>query len=92
MDIKKGIGYSPLSEKIYLGIQNQEKGIWIGSKEDVTSDFISIMMDYIKSNTMRSVMTESGGDEHLFLNVKNNKDGIEKAIKWLNRQLNKDSK
>ena len=34
MSIKKGIGYSPLTEKIYLGKQNQEKGMWIGEKED----------------------------------------------------------
>lgn len=36
MSTKKGIGYSPLTERVYIGRQNRLKGTWIGEKEDIT--------------------------------------------------------
>ena len=42
MATKTGIGYSPLSDKVYLGKQNTEKRMWVGEKSDITSDFIAV--------------------------------------------------
>ena len=32
---KNGIGYSPLTDKVYLGKQNTEKRLWVGDKKDI---------------------------------------------------------
>ena len=85
MSIKKGIGYSPLTEKIYLGKQNQEKGMWIGEKEDITSDFINVMFQYIEPNTQRTIRTTSGLETNIFFNIKREKESIEKAIKYFEK-------
>lgn len=85
MSIKKGIGYSPLTEKIYLGKQNQEKGMWIGEKEDITSDFINVMFQYIEQNTQRTIRTASGSETNIFFNIKRDKESIEKAIKYFEK-------
>lgn len=85
MSIKKGIGYSPLTEKIYMGKQNQEKGMWIGEKEDITSDFINVMFQYIEPNTQRTIRTESGSETNIFFNIKKDKESIEKAIKYFEK-------
>ena len=85
MSIKKGIGYSPLTEKIYIGKQNQEKGMWIGEKEDITSDFINVMFQYIEPNTQRTIRTESGSETNIFFNIKKDKESIEKAIKYFEK-------
>ncbi len=84
---KAGIGYSPLTEKIYIGNRNREKRAWTGQKSDITNDFISIMFEYIPENTQRTI---KGGDreaENYLMNVKKDRQGIEKAIRWLNKQL-----
>ena len=90
MRIKKGIGYSPLTEKIYIGKQNQEKGVWVGDKDDITSDFINVMFQYVKPNTSRIIRTESGSEENIFFNVTKDKKSIEKAIRYLKKQINND--
>lgn len=86
MATKNGIGYSPLSDKVYLGKQNTEKGMWIGAKQDVTSQFIEVSFAYFEENTIRRV-DSSNGKENLFINVKNDKEGIEKIIKHLTKRL-----
>ena len=86
MATKNGIGYSPLSDKVYLGKQNTEKGMWIGAKQDVTSQFIEVSFAYFEENTIRRVGS-SNGKENLFINVKNDKEGIEKIIKHLTKRL-----
>ena len=86
MATKNGIGYSPLSEKVYLGKQNTEKRMWIGAKQDVTNQFIEVSFAYFEENTIRNIGSSSG-KENLFINVKNDKEGIEKIIKNLNKRL-----
>lgn len=59
--VKTGLMYSPLSEKIYWGRMNTETGVSSGSnKKDVTSDFISIMLQKFKINTMQRI--ENNGE------------------------------
>lgn len=86
MSTKNGIGYSPLSDKVYLGKQNTEKGMWTGAKEDITHQFLDVSFAYFEENTIRNIGSSSG-KENLFINVKNDKTGIEKIIKNLTKRL-----
>jgi uncharacterized protein YpmB len=90
MSTKKGIGYSPLTEKVYLGKQNKEKGMWIGNdKEDITSDFINVMFQYVEPNTTRTIKGLTSKEENIFINVKRDKKSIEKTIRFLEKQIAK---
>lgn len=86
MAIKNGIGYSPLTDKVYLGKQNTEKRLWAGDKKDITNDFIAVAFEYFEQNTIREISSSDGGN-NLFINVKNDKDGIERIIKNLTKRL-----
>jgi hypothetical protein len=86
MSVKTGIGYSPLTDRVYIGKQNQEKGMWVGNdKIDITQDFIAVMFNYIMPNKVRTISCRN--EKNMFLNVKKDKKSIEKAIKHLNKQL-----
>ncbi len=78
---KTMIGYSPLTENIYLGKVNTEKRMWVGEKKDITQNFIDTMFNYVEPNTTRTIKT--GKEENIFMNVKKDKASIEKAIKFL---------
>ena len=82
---KMRIGYSPLSEKIYLGRQNKEKGHWVGDKEDITSDFLFILEQFIPKQTTRQI--KCGETKSLVLHIAETKEGYEKAIKYLQERL-----
>lgn len=76
-----GIGYSPLTERVYLGKQNQSKRMWIGDKKDITNDFLAVAHEYFEENTIRKI--SSAKSENLFINIKNDKQTIERLIKKL---------
>jgi hypothetical protein len=82
---KMGIGYGHLTEKIYLGRQNKEKGRWVGDKEDITSDFLFVLVQYIPKQTTRTIVC--GESESTVLHISNTKEGYEKAIKYLQKCL-----
>jgi len=86
MSTKKGIGYSELSERVYLGRQNREKGMWIGEKEDITSDFLNVANAYFTEGTCREVTT-SDGKINLMLNIKKDEESIKRCIKHLQKLL-----
>lgn len=46
----KGFGVSPLTNRIYYGTQNKEKGMWTGKKEDVTDDVIMAVYQWFMGN------------------------------------------
>ena len=87
MSRKKGIGYGVLSEKIYLGVQNKEKGMWVGEKEDITNDFINVAFQYFAEDSIRNI--GSSDKENLFINIKNDKESLEKLIKNLQDRAGK---
>lgn len=87
MNIKSGIGYSPLTEKIYWGKQNKEKRIWVGEKTDITNDFINVLFEYIGPNEYRKITTINGLDENIVINVKKDKASLNKVIKFLQKEL-----
>lgn len=82
---KKGIGYSPLTDKVYLGRQNKEKGLWIGEKEDITQQFLHVSFQYFEESTVRTIST--GNKKNLIINVVKDKKGIESAINRLQKEL-----
>jgi len=83
--MKKGIGYSPLTDKIYIGKQNKAKGMWVGEKEDITNDWLNIAFEYFEENTIRNI--GSSGKENLFINIRKDKESIERVIKSLKKEL-----
>jgi len=87
MSKRKGIGYSPLTEKIYLGQQDRKKGMWIGEKEDITNDWLNVAFQYFEEDTIRNI--GSSDKENLFINVKKDKGSIQKAIDALQKELDK---
>jgi hypothetical protein len=88
MSIKNGIGYSPLTDKVYLGKQNTEKRLWVGEKKDITNEFLAVSHEFFEENTIREI-GNSNGNSNLFINIKNDKESIEKVIKNLNKRLQK---
>lgn len=86
MATENGIGYSPITEKVYLGRQNKNKQMWIGDKKDITNDFLAVSFAFFPPNTIRDIGS-SDGSSNLFLNVKNDKKSIERAIKGLTKKL-----
>ena len=56
MAIKTGLGYSPLTERVYWGRQNTKTGLWIGNnKKDVTSEFLQVMEHKFPINTQQNI-------------------------------------
>jgi hypothetical protein len=86
MATKNGIGYSPLTDKVYLGKQNTEKRIWIGDKKDITNDFLAVASEFFEENTVRNIGC-SDGASNLFINIKNDRKSIEKVIRNLTKRL-----
>lgn len=85
MSTRKGIGYSPLTERVFLGKQNREKGMWIGEKEDITSDFIGVVLQWVGDNECRTI--RGGNTDNLIVNCLDDKESIEKVIKHLQGRL-----
>jgi hypothetical protein len=87
MAVENGIGYSPLSEKVYFGKQNKSKGMWVGDKKDITDDFVSVALNYFAENSIREI-TFPVSDSSLIIHVKNDRESIEKLIGNLTKRLN----
>ena len=85
MSKRKGNSYSPLNDKIYLGQQDRTKGMQIGEKEDITNDWLNVAFQYFEENTVRNI--GSSNKQNLFINVKKDKESIEKVIKRLQKEL-----
>lgn len=87
MPSKTGIGYGVLTDRVYIGKQDPIKGMWTGKKDDITSDFINVMFQYIESNTVRTFGNGDGIDHNLIMHLECNADSIEKGIKMLQDYL-----
>lgn len=50
------LGYSPLTQNVYLGRINPKKpGIWSGEKKDVTNEFISVLLNKFKEGEVHTL-------------------------------------
>ena len=85
MTIKSGIGYGPLTDRVYYGRQNRAKCTWVGKKEDITNAFIGASLQYFELNTIREIGVEK--DLHLIIHIKNDKASIKKLIRNLTKRL-----
>lgn len=85
--IKKTIGYGELTDKIYMGKINFEKGVWIGEKEDITSRFLNVCFEYFPEGEVRSIETPNKNKTNMFINVIKSKEDIEKTISFLKKEL-----
>lgn len=47
---KKGFGVSPLTNTIFHGVQDTEKHMWVGKKEDVTNEVIGAVFEWFMGN------------------------------------------
>jgi hypothetical protein len=47
---KKGTGVSPLTNRIYYGMQDTEKHMWIGQKTDITESAIASVFEWFMAN------------------------------------------
>ena len=86
MATKNGIGYSPLTEKIYLGRQDTKNRIWVGEKKDITNDFLAVSSEYFAENTIRDIVCNTGSS-NLFINIKNEPKYIKGVIKNLTKRI-----
>ena len=56
MTTKTGLGYSPITSRIYWGRQNTETGVWVGdNKKDVTNEFLQVMEHKFPINTIQNI-------------------------------------
>jgi predicted membrane protein len=88
MAAKNGIGYSPLTDKVYLGKQNPDKRMWVGNKTDITNEFLAVTAQFFEENTVREIVC-SDDSSNLFINIKNDKASLEKVIKNLSKRVEK---
>jgi NADPH:quinone reductase-like Zn-dependent oxidoreductase len=89
MSIKQGIGYSSLTDKIFIGKQNNKKGMWVGDKEDITNDFLNVCFQYFEEGTVRTVVSPDSNKENFFLNIKKDKEALEKLAKFAQKEIDK---
>jgi hypothetical protein len=85
-DMKKGIGHSPLTDRVYLGKQNKEKGMWVGEKEDITEEFLHVLNQYIPP-TMMKTMSVNGVTESFVCNVPNDEESMGRFIKHFQKRI-----
>ncbi len=62
-NLKTGLMYSPLTEKVYWGRMNVKTGVSVGNNQkDITSDFIGIMLQKFTIGHMQKI-TKNGEHE-----------------------------
>lgn len=53
---KSVLGYSPLTERIYLGrTAKNNPNMWAGEKRDMTNNFIQVMLQKFEPNTIHNI-------------------------------------
>lgn len=47
---KKGTGVSPITNRIYYGMQDTDKHMWVGQKTDITESAIASVFEWFMGN------------------------------------------
>lgn len=47
---KKGTGVSPITNRIYYGMQDTDKHMWVGQKTDITESAIASVFEWFMAN------------------------------------------
>ena len=84
---RKGIGYNPIDGKVYLGRQNREKGMWVGDKEDISEDFLNVLMQWLEDNGCREIKNGKGETTNLLLNIVDDQESLMRTISFLNKRV-----
>jgi hypothetical protein len=58
----------------------------IDDKKDITNDFLAVASEFFEVNSVRDIGC-SNGSSNLFINIKNDKESIEKVIKYLTKRV-----
>ena len=88
MKSKLDIGYSSLSERIYIWKSKEEKPWlmkWVWEKIDITNKFLSIVEQYFPIESSRVI--KQGEAESLFIHIENTEEWKEKVIAFLKKSL-----
>jgi len=59
-----------LGDRVYCGLANRGKGVFVGKKYDVTSDFINTLLAYIPPGKLKSIYRAGGQHEVTYIAVK----------------------
>jgi hypothetical protein len=82
------LGYSPLTEEIYLGKTNPKKpNEWLGDKKNITNNFIQVMLQKFEPNTETTI--KAGGEpKYKIIVIDNSRDlySKEEVLKLLEEQ------
>jgi hypothetical protein len=81
-----------LTDRVYIGRQNKEKRIWVGEKEDITTDFLSTLVAYLPENTTRDMVGTVSGRKSILMHVNKDAESIEKMIEFLKEKLTEAAK
>lgn len=82
--IKSVLGYGPVTRRIYWGkINDRKPEVWVGSKKDVTSNFIHVLVTaFCPAGSVRPITVDGKVEAHVFT-VSNTKDSMLAAAKKL---------
>lgn len=90
-DIKTGLMFSPLTEKVYWGKMNTKTGVSVGNNQkDITSEFIGTMLQKFSINT-RQTITTNGKTECVVIVLDEEKANEYTNAKKENAQLKADN-
>jgi len=80
---KNTIGYSVLTDRVYLGKVNEKKSEWVGEKTDITTEFISCAFGYFGEGTTRKI--SGNGKNHMFAVMPCDKASIMRMVAHLEK-------
>jgi len=85
--IESRLGYSTITECVYWGKVNTETHQWLGKKKDVTDNFLNVLLDgYLPENSHRGIEVNGKSKYDLF-NISHTREGFNKAIAYLNKEI-----
>ena len=87
MTAEINIGYSKLSDKIYIWKSKKQwnTSLWVGEKKDYTNSFLSTVDQYFPKWELRII--KHWEEEELYIHIWNNSEDIEKLIWHLEDEL-----
>lgn len=86
MAIKKAVIYDKTDDKIYYGKFNDSKNEWVGEREDMTSDILKAVYNYIGIDSSRKILSNKCAVTN-FYNISEDSETLEKLMKIIKKQL-----
>lgn len=86
MTIKKTVLFDKTDDKIYYGKYNDSKNEWVGEREDMTSDILKAMYNYVGIDSSRKILSNKYAVTN-FYNITEDTETLEKLMKIIKKQL-----